>query len=61
MNRDALCKLIEDNLSYSSDTSRLRWIMDANGWKTADDVQRDATDEQIKAFSRVWGPAAYAC
>jgi len=57
--RDRLYKLIQENLTYSSNTEKLRWIMDANGWQTAEDVRDNATDGQVEAFFSVWGVAAY--
>jgi hypothetical protein len=57
--RARLYALIVENFNYSSNISKLRWIMDANGWKTAEDVRDNATDEQVEAFFVVWGFDAY--
>lgn len=59
MTRDYLYRLIESNLEHSSDTTRIRWIMEANGWKSAEDVRDKASDEQIQAIPLVWGLSAY--
>jgi hypothetical protein len=57
--REYLCNLIDENLNYSGNIEKLRWIMDANGWKTAEDVRSNATDDQVEAFFTVWGLEAY--
>ncbi len=61
MSRDDVYNLIHQNLCYSPNTEKIRWIMDANGWNTAEDVRDHATDNQIEAIPVVWGLEAYAC
>lgn len=57
--RQHLYELVQSNLNYATSTTKLRWIMDSNGWKTAEDVRDNATDEQVEAFIVVWGVDAY--
>lgn len=59
--REALRDLIDTNLMYSPDVSKLRWILEANNWKDGQDVLKGASDEQVEAFFVVWGLDAYAC
>lgn len=57
--RKYLYDLIVSNLNYATNTSKVRWIMEANDWKTAEDVRDKATDAQVDAFIVVWGIDAW--
>jgi hypothetical protein len=58
--RQLLGKLVDDKLLYGDDTTKLRWILDANNWTNGTDVMLGATDEQVEAFHDVWGLDAYS-